>query len=189
MNRRQVLTVNNESGQPVRRSSGKVSVVADLFAAHYDALFRLAYAIVGDAGNAEEIVMDAYVKVFSGWKTFRTLDRPEFYLRKVVVNLCRSKLRRRRVESRVNALAFWTEFRTRSADASHDRLSLVEAVRALPPRQRAAVVLRYLEDLPEEEVAEILGCSVGTIKSQVAKAKKTLRLEWQGLQSEEDARG
>ena len=149
--------------------------VVRLFEQHYRPLCRLAYVIVGDAGLAEEIVMDALVRTYSGWGRLRDVDKADVYLRRAVVNLSRSKLRRRVLERRhsegarprppVDAVA--------ERHASHS--AVVDAVRDLPERQRACVVLRYLEDLSEGEVAEILNCSVGTVKSQLSKARAKLQ--------------
>jgi RNA polymerase sigma-70 factor (sigma-E family) len=151
--------------------------VADLFEQHYTRLRGLAYVLLGDSSLAEEIVMEAFAKACASWRRFSRTDWPPAYLPQIVVNLCRSKIRRQRIESRVNALAQRAE-ETRSDEwdpASSDaHLDLWDAVRRLPERQRACVVLRYLEDLPEAQIAEILGCSIGTVKSQLWRAREGL---------------
>ena len=148
-----------------------------LFDAHYRELRGLAFVILGDSHLAEEVVMDAFTKMFSSWARVRRLDLPYGYLRKTVVNLCRGKIRRRRLESRVNAVIQRrneVEVSDLGAEHSEARLDLWDAVRRLPERQRLCVVLRYLEDMPEAEIADTLDCSIGTVKSQTFRARRSL---------------
>ncbi len=147
-----------------------------LFDRHYRSLRGLAFVMLGDAARAEEIVMEAYLKAFSGWGRLRTMDNPHAYLRQIVVNLCRSKFRREKVELRVNALVHRRE-EARWEPPQELRMDLWGAVRTLPERQRACVVLRYLEDMTEREIADALECSIGTVKSQLSKARAKLERE------------
>ncbi|MEA2461556.1 MAG: hypothetical protein QOH90_1733 [Actinomycetota bacterium] len=147
--------------------------VARLFDDSYRSLRGLAFVMLGDASAAEEVVMEAFEKAFSGWNRFRSLEHPHAYLRQIVVNLCRSRFRRQKVEGRVNALVHRGE-RAPAPPDHESRLDLWAAVRELPERQRACVVLRYLEDMQEQEVADVLDCSVGTVKSQLFKARAKL---------------
>ncbi|MGH2750961.1 MAG: SigE family RNA polymerase sigma factor [Actinomycetota bacterium] len=151
--------------------------VARLFDAHYAPLCRLAYVILGDAQMAEEMVMEALLKTFTGFRRIRDLDRADVYLRRAVVNLCRSKIRRRTIEMRVNATVHHRDRQRVPAwdPERHETARVVwEAVRLLPERQRACVVMFYLEDLPEAQIADVLDCSVGTVKSQLSKARGKL---------------
>jgi RNA polymerase sigma-70 factor (sigma-E family) len=151
--------------------------IAALFDRHYGPMCRLAYVILGDAAIAEELVMEAFLKTFSGWWRIRDRARIDAYLRRAVVNLCRSRIRRKAIEARVNATLHSREQVTTPAwdPERHETGRLVwQAVQTLPERQRAAVVLRYFEDLPEAEIAEALQCSVGTVKSQLSKARAKL---------------
>jgi RNA polymerase sigma-70 factor (sigma-E family) len=147
------------------------------FAGQYPALCRLGYWLTGDRGEGEELAQEALVRVYWRWPLVRRLDRPGDYARKVLVNRHRSLLRRALVQARHAG-------RLRAAAAEpvdHDgSLVLWAAVRRLPPRQRAVVVLRYQEDLPEVEVARLLGCSVGTVKSTTSRALARLRAEVAG---------
>jgi RNA polymerase sigma-70 factor (sigma-E family) len=148
-----------------------------LFQEHYAGLCRLAYLITGDQALAEELVMDAFMRTFAGWRRIRDLDRADAYLRRAVVNLSRSRLRRRQTESQS------PPFRAAPKEPDADDARVVwDAVRALPHRQRAAVVLRYYEDLPEVEIADALGCSVGTVKSQLSKARSALARALEGVE-------
>ncbi len=152
-------------------------LVAALFDEHYAGLCRLAGLLLGDASAAEEVVQEAFLRTFAGWWRLRRPTRAQWYLRAAVVNQCRSRGRRRAVEDRGNRTVWATDGAavTRSeAERSDESLVVLEAVRSLPRRQREAVVLRYYEDLAEADVAAVLGCSVGTVKSQLAKARATL---------------
>ena len=153
-----------------------------LFDRHHAALCRLATVLLGDAGAAEEVVQDAFLRVHARWWRIRDHERAYAYLRTAVVNQCRSRLRRRVTERRA-VHAQWVEDERRAnttvaeADLAGDVLVLTRALRALPDRQREAVVLYYYEDLAVAEVAAILGCAPGTVKSQLAKARATLERE------------
>jgi RNA polymerase sigma-70 factor (sigma-E family) len=154
--------------------------IARLFDEHYRGLCRLARVLLNDAAGAEEVVQEAFLRTFSGWWRVRHPERAQWYLRTSVLNLCRSRLRRRTSEERGNRVT-WSgtaESGSGSADdgtgASDDSMIMMSLVRRLPPRQREAVVLRYYEDLSEAEIARTLGCAVGTVKSQLAKARATL---------------
>jgi RNA polymerase sigma-70 factor (sigma-E family) len=149
----------------------------EIFDAQYARLCRLARVIVGDPATAEEIVMEAFLRTLVGWRRIRDLSRVEAYLQRAVVNGCRSATRRRVTEQRANAAvgaraAIDSEVGAAERYVAAD--AVLRAVRELPHRQRAAVVLRFYSDLTEEQTAAALGCSVGTVKSQVAKAKRTL---------------
>lgn len=153
--------------------------IALLFDQHYPRLRSIAYALLGDAQAAEEVASDVFVKAFSGWRRFRTVEYPPSYLRQMVVNACRGRIRRQRIELRVNAISH----RMQQSDPTSVETSSVldqpvlDAVRRLPERQRACVVLRYLEDMSEAQVAQILDCSAGTVKSQLSKARARLQKE------------
>ena len=157
--------------------AGQQRELSELFFDEYGGLWRLAYAILGDRHAAEEVAMEAFIKAFSSWGRLRKLEWPGGYLRRVVVNLCRSRLRRRRLELKVNAISHrgpetpdvaWTESR------SDARIDVLDSLRALPPRQSACIALRYMEDMTLAEIAEVLDCSVGTVKSHLFRARRTL---------------
>jgi RNA polymerase sigma-70 factor (sigma-E family) len=155
--------------------------VAVLFDHLYLPLCRLAALLLGDASVAEDVVQEAFLRTFSGWARIRDPERAEHYLRRSVVNLCRSRFRHREVEHRGNCLVGNRDEREngrRSWDSDRQDTVVVvlEAVRRLPPRQRMTIVLRYYLDLTEAEVAKLMGCSTGTVKSQVTKAKAALAL-------------
>jgi RNA polymerase sigma-70 factor (sigma-E family) len=159
---------------------GRDEQIAELFIEHYDGLCRLASLLLGDQAGAEEVVQEAFLRTFSGWWRIRNPERAHWYLRTAVVNQSRSRLRRRNTEDRSNRTSYATDPERQavggpdSVGGSDDALTVIDAVRGLPPRQRETVILRYYEDLPEAEIAKALGCSVGTVKSQLAKARSSL---------------
>jgi RNA polymerase sigma-70 factor (sigma-E family) len=137
-------------------------------------LCRLATLLVSDPARAEEIVQEAFLRTFSGWSRLRDPAQADAYLRRAVVNLCRSRLRRRQVERTGNEAA-WRRDRRASAEVlDEEGIVVMDAVRSLPPRQREAVVLHYFAGLSGAEVADAMGCAEGTVKSQLAKARVAL---------------
>jgi RNA polymerase sigma-70 factor (sigma-E family) len=150
-------------------------------------LLRTAVLLTGDHQRAEDLVQEALTKVALRWRRLRD-GNPDAYARTVLVRDNVSWWRRHRNE-------VVREVDDRRASPSHEapserRLVLADALARLAPRQRACVVLRYLEDLPEREVAEALGVSVGTVKSQTHLALRRLReaAPELALLLEEDAR-
>lgn len=148
---------------------------AAVFNAHHQRAVRLAYLLTGDHHQAEDIVSDVFAKVYLQWQRGRVEDVGP-YLRRAVANEANSKLRRRYLERR-HAQERSGDDRgvVRVDDHAADRDQVWQAIQRLPDRQRAAVVLRYYEDLPEREVAETLGISVGTVKSQVSRGLNRMR--------------
>jgi RNA polymerase sigma-70 factor (sigma-E family) len=139
--------------------------------AHATTLVRLAGALTGNPHVSEEVVQSALERVFLRW---RRLDDPLAYTRQVVVNLCRDRGRGAGRWERVGLP------RTDSAAPDviagrDDRDQLVRAVRALPHRQRAVLVLRFWHDLTEQQAADVLGIRAGTVKSQTSRALQRLR--------------
>jgi len=147
---------------------------SEFVAARSGQLTRLAYVLTGDQHAAEDLLQNALVKAAAHWGKIHTA--PEAYVRRIMYREQASWLRRR-ARRRETAMAQVPEPATGDdADDVGARLALRDALLALPPRRRAVLVLRYLEDLPESQVAEILGCSVGTVRSQNHKAVAQLRI-------------
>lgn len=140
-------------------------------------LLRTAYLLTHDWALAEDLLQTALVRAWSAWR--RIEGDPEPYVRRILVNTYSSWWRRRwRAESPAGELPEPT------ADGRHDphtqindREQLWAALLRLPTRQRTVLVLRYFEDLSEAEVADTIGCSVGTVKSQASRALAKLRLD------------
>jgi RNA polymerase sigma-70 factor (sigma-E family) len=152
--------------------------VTRLFAAHYRQLVRLAALLLADRSVAEELVQDAYVRLHQHWGRLRDPDRALGYLRTSVVNGARSAQRHRGVADRY--LARWrpppdAPSAETGALGLLEHESVVAALRALPGRQREALVLRYYLDLSESEIAETMGISRGAVKSHTARGIAALR--------------
>lgn len=135
---------------------------------------RIAYLLTGDWGHAEDLLQTSLAKVYRAWHRLRDHENLDAYVRRVMVNTQTTWWRRAwKAEQPTGTLPDWPG--PDAVDASDDRDRLRRALLRLPARQRAVVVLRHYEDLPEAEVARILGCSVGTVKSQCARGLAKLR--------------
>ena len=137
-------------------------------------LHQSAYLLCGDWHLADDVVQDTLIKAFEHWKQVKAADNPEAYVRRILINEVRGRWRRR--ERSVPVAEFTDE--PSVSDATDDILrrdGLRKALLSLPLRQRATVVLRYLEGLSERETAAALGCSVGTVKSQSSRALAGLK--------------
>jgi RNA polymerase sigma-70 factor (sigma-E family) len=135
------------------------------------ALQRTAYLLTGDWALAEDLLQTALAKSYLAWNRIRH-DDPEGYVRKVLANTQATWWRRKwRGETPTAELPD----RTLHVQGADDRMALADALARLPRRQRAVIVLRFHEDLTETAVASALGISVGTVKSQCAKALARLR--------------
>jgi RNA polymerase sigma-70 factor (sigma-E family) len=122
---------------------------------------------------------DAFVEValltsWQRWSTIRRTDAPEVYVNKVIVRTAR-RWSRRRWTTEVPAAELADRTVADSSDEIATRRALRDALGGLPPRQRAAVALRFVADLSEQQTAQVLGCSVGTVKSQTSRALAKLR--------------
>ncbi|MGP4102217.1 SigE family RNA polymerase sigma factor [Nonomuraea sp. KM90] len=141
-------------------------------AARATTLLRVAYLACGDPSEAEDLLQTALERTYRNWDKVRH-DSPEPYVRRVIVNTAISRARRRMILRMIPVRAL-PDTPARSDDVDL-REVLMDALRALPPRQRAVVVLRYWEDLSEHQTAQVLGCAIGTVKSQCSKALAKLR--------------
>jgi RNA polymerase sigma-70 factor (sigma-E family) len=146
-------------------------------AARWTGLYRTAYLLTANHADAEDLAQTALVKAYLAWSKVAAADSPDAYVRRILTNAFVSSRRPLRV-SRERLVDETPEIDMPVAhdnDHHHDRLVLWPHVTALPPRQRAVVVLRYYEDLSERQIADALGCSTGTVKSTASDALKTLR--------------
>ena len=139
------------------------------------ALLRTAYLLTGSRADAEDLLQTALAKTYLAWDRIREREALDGYVRRVMVNTQTSWWRRRRVDERpTDALPEAAPGRDAAEDlVLHD--ALWTALAGLPARQRATVVLRYYEDLSEAETAQVLGISVGTVKSTTSRALTRLR--------------
>jgi RNA polymerase sigma-70 factor (sigma-E family) len=159
-----------------RRSAGGL---AELYVRHAPSARSLAFLLTGDRSAAEDMVQEAFVRLTGRYRHLRNPDAFGAYLRRTVVNLHTSGLRRRRLERAwLDREARRPHGEAEPGSISEDvagRQDLWRALLGLPSRQRAAVVLRYYEDLSERETAEVLRCSVSAVKSLVTRAFDMLR--------------
>ena len=145
---------------------------AALYREHFDDAYTLAALLVG-AGDADDVTQDAFLRVFSRLRRLRSPEGFRAYLRRTVVSVA---LGDRRTRGRERARAERAERAWPKAPPSNDAdPDLWRAVQALPPRQRAVIVLRYWSDLSERDIAAALGCRPGTVKSLASAAMATLR--------------
>ena len=154
------------SGQEAERAEPRPALDV-LFRAQRLPMVRLAHLIIGSNAVAEEVVKEAFLRLQQSWDR---ADNPPAYLRTIVTNLCKTQLRRRDFERHLDLpeprVAFQPEIDETWA-----------AVCRLPFRQRAALALRFYEDLEESEIARILGCRTGTVKSTIHRGLARLRKE------------
>lgn len=145
-----------------------------LYREHRAQALRLAYLVCGDHARAEDAVAEAFAKVYPKWRRGKVREFGP-YLRRAVVNEVRKGIRRRSVEQREEARHRVGPDTADVGEALGDRELVRAALDRLPTAQRAAVVLRYFEDLSLAETADVLGVSVGTVKAQVSRGLDRLR--------------
>jgi RNA polymerase sigma-70 factor (sigma-E family) len=158
----------------VVRSDDDRAEFQEFFEQHHRGFARLAYLLTGDPDTADDLTADAFVEAWHHWDRVRTADHPVAYVRRIVVNLSGSRIRGLiRDRRRTAAMGAMTQDRTEGPDVAA-MLDLRAALRRLPLRKRACVVLRYAFDLSEQDTAEALGISVGTVKSQTSRGAADL---------------
>ena len=152
----------------------------EFFQAEFRPLRRLGYLLTGDWAEAEDLAQEAMVRTYRAWGRITERDRPGAYARSILVNRRRSLLRRSAVAAKHAEMLRAPEYRP---DLGEEGVVLWEAIRSLPQRQRAAIVLRFYEDMPEADVAAVLEMPVGTVKSLVhrgiARLRDSLGPAWQ----------
>jgi len=153
-------------------------------------VLRSAYMLTGDRHDAEDLAQAAFERVCVAWGRVRRAENPDAYVQRVLLNCHRGRFRKRRVpEYPVAAVPEGLRLVRDHAEVHGERDVLMAALNDLAPRQRAVIVLRYYEDLTEAQAADVLRCSVGTIKSQTAKALERLRRHGQILEFAPTAAG
>ena len=155
-----------------------------LYDAHHRKVYRLALLLTGSPAAAEDAVAEAFARTWPKWRAGQVRD-PAAYLRRAVVNQVNGGFRKLFYERREEARRRADDRGQRGVDehaADADRLA--RALATLPPRQRAAVVLRYYEDLSEDATAAALGTSVGTVKSSVSRGLTRLRAVLEAAEAE-----
>lgn len=155
-------------------------MLSDLYVAYAPDGIRLAYLLTGDRALAEDLVQDAFARLVGRLRHLREPSAFWTYLRRTIVNLATSHFRHRRVER-----AYLERVAAAPTAATNDNDELDETMHrvllGLPQRQRAAIVLRFYEDLTDVQTAAVLGCSAGTVRSLVSRGMQTLRQELEGV--------
>jgi RNA polymerase sigma factor (sigma-70 family) len=154
----------------------RVGRLEELYAIHSAPTVRLAYLLTGDGELAQDLAQEAFVRVAGRFGALRSDASFTSYLRSTLYNLTRSHFRKLRVEREHIARSTVGEVADH-APASVRRQDLRDELMALPLRQRAALVLRYFEDLSEEQAAHAMDCTVPAIRSLTDRGLKTLRLD------------
>jgi RNA polymerase sigma-70 factor (sigma-E family) len=154
--------------------------LSELYLAYAPDGIRLAFLLTGDRGLAEDLVQDAFVRLVGRLRHLREPNAFWTYLRRTIVNLATSHFRHGRVER-----AYLDRLAAAPATDANDNDELDETMHrvllGLPQRQRAAIVLRFYEDLSDVQTAAVLGCSPGTVRSLVSRGMKSLRETLEGM--------
>jgi RNA polymerase sigma-70 factor (sigma-E family) len=157
--------------------SGATGGVTALYQAHAVGLIRLAIVMLGDRGAAEDVVQDAFLGLYRHWDRLADPGNALTYVRSAVLNRCRNALRQRGQRERHDRQGPGPTA-SESAEAvaliGEEHQQVLAAIRALPDRQREALVLRFYLDLSEEETARAMGVSRGTVKSATSRAVAAL---------------
>ena len=195
-----VTVMNGETGSYEERliadfKEGSRERFDELVKAYTQKLYRLAYGLLGNHHDAEEVVQDAFVRAYRGLDSFRGDSSFETWMHRITMNLARNKFHwnRRRGEGITVSLSEPNDFTEEGEpqgelelpDTSYspDRLmqkvetqdNVIRGMNALPESLREAMVLRHVKDMPYEEIAAILNCPVGTVKSRIARGRELLR--------------
>ncbi len=190
--RRTVADVDLDSATIERLVTTPTSQNFDAFyQSEYRALVGLAFALTGSATAAEELAQEAFVAAFKKWDRIRSYDDPPAWVRRVLVNRCRSWGRRRTAE--VRAMTRLRDRRQPLAMLDSHNDDFWAAVRSLPARQAQVLALHYLEDMPVTEIAATLGLAAGSVKSHLHRGRNNvsaalgLTPDSQGLAGEEQS--
>jgi RNA polymerase sigma-70 factor (sigma-E family) len=153
---------------------GPEAAVGALYRSHAVGLIRVAYLMLGDRPSAEDAVQDAFCGLYRHWDRLADPDRALGYVRTAVLNGCRSALRRRTLGRRLTTYQPPEASAETAALTNTERQEVMRAVRRLPARQREALVLRFYLDLPEAEIARVMGLRPSSVRSATHRALKAL---------------
>ena len=143
---------------------------------HATRLMRLAIVLCADSHEAEDVVQEVLPRAYHRWPHIRGLSRPHAYVRRMIANEAVSWRRKwARVEPRPDGVL--DRGVGDHAAVTDDRAALLQAIAALPPKQRAAVALRYFEDLTDAEIAQTMSCRATTVRGYIHRALKTLNVD------------
>ncbi len=137
-------------------------------------LIRMLTLFCGDVELARDLTQETLVRAWVHWRKVRRMDRPDLWTKRVAINLATSQFRRRRTERIVHG-RLSTGLLFEQLEEGSDRVAVRAALMRLTERQRTAILLRYLEDLSVEQTADLMSCSVGTVKKLTARGLVGLR--------------
>ncbi|MFE9747167.1 SigE family RNA polymerase sigma factor [Saccharothrix saharensis] len=157
---------------------------ADFYSARFDATRRTAYALCGNWLQAEELAQGSFVRLYAKWPRVAG-GNPDGYLRTTLVRSFLDTRRRGRARELLVADAPERPEHSRDLARIDEQQSLLAALQNVPPRQRATLVLRIVHDLPVEQVAQVLRCSTGTVKSQLSRGMQALRAAYRDADAPE----
>jgi RNA polymerase sigma-70 factor (sigma-E family) len=160
-------------GTAMQAEEAAVAVGA-LYQATAVGLIRLAYVILGDRQAAEDVVQDAFYNLFRRWDRLSHVEGAEYYVRVAVLNACRSALRRRLIRSQRVLYELPAPSVEVAILGGEERDELIRAVDRLPRRQRETLILRYYLDLPDDEIATLMGVGMSSVRSARSRALETL---------------
>ena len=166
-----------EAGTVERVAGGRL---AELYERHASEATRLAYLLTGDRALAEDLVQDAFVRMAGRFIDLRDPDGFAHYLRRTIVNLSNSWYRRKRVERAYLEREGAGPQHTASMPDPAERDALWQRLQGLNAKQRAAIVLRFYEDLSEEQTADAMGIPRGSVKSLVSRGLQAMRAQMEG---------
>ena len=152
-----------------------LSMYAVFFRREFRAVVHTVYLILPDRGHAEELAQEAFIQLFRNWRKVSSYDRPGAWVRRVAIRLANREAKRQRVRPLLERATAGGTVAAPDPPVDEDRVAVVRALATLSPPQRAAIVLFYFEDLPVEEIAEILECSQNTVKSHLYRGRAALR--------------
>jgi RNA polymerase sigma-70 factor (sigma-E family) len=168
------------AGEMTQEGTAEPGSLAELYVEHAPDGLRLAFLLTGDRALAEDLVQEAFARLVGRLRHLRDPGALGAYLRRTIVNLSSSHFRRRRVErAYLERIAAAPTVEPNTNDELDEAMHT--ALLRLPERQRAAIVLRFYEDLSDVQTAAILNCSPGTVRSQVARGMQTLRETLEGM--------
>ncbi|WP_246127275.1 SigE family RNA polymerase sigma factor [Embleya hyalina] len=170
-----MVTANADPGS---REGLDVDLLTSVYRAHYGSLRRLASLLLDDTDSCQDVVQEAFIRVHTARHRLRDPSKTLAYLRQTVMNLSRSTLRRRVMALRLSGTpGEGTAYEPHTEVIERD--ALVRALRAVPRRQREVIVLRYYADLTPEQVADLLGLSVGSVRALASRGLEQLRRRMQ----------
>jgi RNA polymerase sigma-70 factor (sigma-E family) len=157
-------------------NAGDRTQFEEFMASRWAGLVRLAFGLTGERWLAEDLAQTALASAYASWWRVSRADDPDAYVRRILINASKSRFRGHRPSEQPSEPDDLPD--PEVADPATDvgeRSALLTALAELPPRQRTVVVLRYVEDMSDAQVAALLGCSAGTVRSQAARALAKLR--------------